>query len=185
MNVIKILSFLLLSFSIAILSCSKSDDTDTGGDGMEMMEDNNNDDGNALEDAPDFSLETTDGSSISSAQFEGKNLVIFFFGAECGPCRAIGPDVEEKLYQAFKNNDKFAMIGADQWDRNNATVDDFVETTGITFQVGTMGSSMASDFKTTYDRLVVVNSDGKIVFKGSNRVHNHLDEGIKAVQDLL
>ena len=169
------------------MSCSKSDDVGGGqsGDDMDMVDDSNGNSGNALDDAPDFSIETTSGETIRNTDFDGKNLVIFFLGAECPPCRGIAPDVEEMLYQKFKDDDKFAMIGGDQWNMNNAAVDDFVSATGVTFPIGTMAGNMARDFKSTYDRLVIVNIDGKIVFRGSNRVSNHLEQGIEVVKELL
>lgn len=141
--------------------------------------------GDGNDPAPDFSLETTSGNLIQTSQFEDKNLVIFFFGYNCPPCKAVGPDVESKLHQAFKDNDKFAIIGADQWEGNNAGVDNFQNTTDITFPLGIKGAQMARDFGSTYDRLVIVNTEGEIVFRGSGIVANHLDDAIKVVEDLL
>ena len=77
------------------------------------------------------------------------------------------------------------MIGVDQWDGNNAGVNSFQSTTGITFPLGVKGSQMAKDFETSYDRLVVVNAAGKIVYKGNSIARNNLDEVIDIVTGLL
>lgn len=138
-----------------------------------------------LPDAPSFSLESTSGDVITSTQYKDKNLVIFFFGYDCPPCKAAGPDIESKLYQEFKSNSEFAMIGADQWEGNDAGVDNFQEITGITFPLGRKGADMAKSFNTTYDRLVVVNKDNKIVYTGNSIASNNLDEVIGIVRDLL
>ena len=174
---IKLLPFV---FVIAFFSCSGSEEEPQGtpNNPSEMME-------QELDDAPDFSLETTTGAAIDASQFDDKNLVIFFFGYGCPPCRGIGADVESKLHQAFKDNSEFAIIGADQWQGNNAGVDDFAEFTGITFPLGTKGAAMARDFGTTYDRLVVVNKEGKIIYRGNSIVKNNLDEVVEIVSDLL
>lgn len=135
--------------------------------------------------APDFSISTTGGSNLTLSQLKDKVSVIFFFGADCPPCRRAGPEIEEKLFQAFKENDNFAMIGADQWNRNNANVDDFVSTTGITFEVGVQGADMAKAFGTTYDRLVVLNDKSEIVYRSPSRASGKIQEAVDVVKNLL
>jgi peroxiredoxin len=176
----RIFLFYLVFAMLTGISCSSSDDGVTtpampSGPGGEINEDL----------APAFSIETTDGATLESSQFAGKTLVIFFFGYNCPPCKAVGPEVESKLYQEFKADNDFAIIGADQWEGNDAGVNNFQSTTGITFPLGRKGAQMARDFETTYDRLVVVNKEGEIVFRGSDIVANHLDEVITLVNDLL
>ena len=184
MHVIKIFSILLLGFSLSFMSCSKSED-DGNGFNMDMVDDPNDDGGSNLVAAPDFSMETTSGVKLESSLYRGKNLIIWFFGSGCPPCRSVGPTVESDIYQAFKDNDKFAMIGGDQWDRSDATVDDFADDTGLTFPLGRQASSIARSFGTTYDRFVIINSDGDIVFKSTNRVSNHIDEAVDIIKGLL
>ena len=138
-----------------------------------------------FEAAPDFSIQTTTDQTLTLSQFDDKVLVIFFFGADCPPCLRVGPDVESMLHQEFIGNENFAMIGADQWNLNDAAVDGFVASTGITFDVGRMGASMASDFGTTFDRMVVLNRESEIVYRSPSRVSGRLPEVIDIVKDLL
>ncbi len=175
-------SLYLLIFSLLFLgySCSNTEDEPPRSNNTGII--SPGDDG---ETAPTFSLQTTSGTTIESSQFAGKNLVIFFFGYNCSPCKAVGPDVESRLHQAFKDDSKFAIIGADQWEGNDAGVDNFQETTGITFPLGRKGAQMAKDFGTTYDRIVVVNAEGKIVYRGNSIVANNLDEVVDLVDSLL
>jgi len=177
---------LLLGF-FAICSCSTDEDPMEKEDEMEMMDDDDDDDNmeSNLGEAPTFVLKTTSDETIESSQFKDKNLVIFFFGYNCPPCKAVGPDVESKLYQKFKGDADFAMIGADQWEGNNAGVDNFQNTTGVTFPLGVKGAAMAKDYGSTYDRLVVVNAEGNIVYRGNSIAKNNLDEVIGIVGDLL
>ena len=143
----------------------------------------NNDDNK--EKAPTFTIETLDDLQIQSSQFEGINYVIFFFGYGCPPCKAVGPDIESELHQKFKDNPKFAIIGADQWEGNDAGVEDFQDITGITFPLGKKGADMARAFKTTYDRLVVVDDEGFIVYRGNSIAANNLNEVVDIVGGLL
>gem|GEM_PF-1266549 len=138
-----------------------------------------------LTSAPNFSMTTTTGATLELSDYAGKNLVIFFFGNACPPCRSIAPSIESRIHQAYIDNDNLEIIGGDQWDGNNASVDAFANVTGATFPLGVMASGTAADFGTTYDRLVIINTNGKIVFTGSNRVSNHLDEAVEIIEGLL
>ena len=151
---------------------------------MEMIEEEMEED-DGLEVAPGFSLETHDGQTLSSDIFADKVAVIFFFGNSCPPCKSVAPDIEAKINQEFKDDDNFVMLGIDQWDGNAASVERFKDDTGVTFPLGRMGSGVARDYGTTYDRLVLINSRGKIAFKGQSIAANDLDEVINQVKGLL
>lgn len=186
MKINNLLYFLLFAALMTTYSCSTDDEAEIKVPNVDMMGDDDDDnDENDLGDAPTFSIMTTNEETIVSEDFEDRNLVIFFFGYNCPPCKAVGPSIESKLYQKFKDKENFAMIGADQWEGNDAGVNSFQNTTGITFPLGVKGAKMAKDFGTTYDRLVVVNRAGKIVYKGNSIATNNLDEVIEIVTGLL
>lgn len=135
--------------------------------------------------APDFSIKTWDGENLNFKDYENKVFVIWFFGSDCPPCKAIGPSIEEKLNKDFRGKEDYAIIGIDQWDRNDATIEGFKKTTGIDFPLGAMGSGVASDYNTTYDRLILVNKEGKIAYKADSRATNNLDAVVDLVKGLL
>lgn len=145
----------------------------------------NNENTENLEAAPAFSIKTWDGDDLKLETYEDKVLVIWFFGSDCPPCKSIGPSVEEKLNKDFRGKGDYAIIGIDQWDRNNATVEGFMKITGIEFPLGAMGSGVAKDFETTYDRLVVVNKAGKIAYKADSRATNNIDDVVELVKGLI
>jgi len=152
----------------------------------EQQEQEQNNEGEVdLGDAADFSIKTWDGNDLKFETYEDKTLVIFFFGNTCPPCIGVAPDVEERLNKDFRGKEDYAIIGIDQWDGNNASVEGFQKNTGVEFPLGVMGSDVASDYGTTYDRLVVVGKDGKIKFKGNSVVSNNLDEVVTLVNTLV
>lgn len=182
MKLNKYLFAIAVAFLLTGMSCTATEEEPIGGGNNNPINNNNND---TREVAPAFTIETTEGLTVSSADLKGKNYVIFFFGYNCPPCKAVGPDIESLLHQEYKDNPKYAIIGADQWEGNDAGVDDFQATTGITFPLGRKGASMANAFNTTYDRLVVVNEEGFIVYRGNSIAANNLYEVANIVAGLL
>lgn len=175
----KYLNYLLLFSALAVLGSCGSEETGPAGSptGPTII--------STFEPAPAFSIQTTSDETLESSQFEDKVLAIFFFGADCPPCQRAGPDIEAMVHQEFITNPDFAMIGADQWNQRDAEVDNFIDVTGISFPVGRLGAEMARDFGTTFDRMVVVNRAGEIVYRSPSRVSSRLQEAIDVIQDLL
>jgi peroxiredoxin len=170
---------LVILFSVVIVGCSTVDpDVD------EMMDPDDMNEGSNLEAAPDFTLTSADGSQVSLKDFAEKPLVIFFFGNTCPLCIGAGPKIQADIREKF-TTDEVAMIGIDVWDGNQASVLNFKDRTGVTFDLLLEGSSVASDYKTTYDRLFVLNGKGEFIHKGSSSAGNDIDNVVKAVQDLL
>jgi peroxiredoxin len=181
--------FLLLSIaftsSFLFSSCSSDSSITGGGEEEEMEEIKDPNDADDLELAPDFKLDTYDGNTISLADLKDKVSVIFFFGNACPPCKSVAPSIETKLNKEFQSNDKYRIIGIDQWDGNAASVERFKNDTGVTFPLAIKGSSVASAFGTTYDRLVVITTKGKVAFKGKSIAANDMDQVISKVIELL
>lgn len=52
--------------------------------------------------APDFSLETLEGTTVSLAEYRGRPVLINFWASWCPPCRSEMPAME-KMYREFKS----------------------------------------------------------------------------------
>ena len=162
---------------VAFLSCSDSTDVgpSTGG----------GDNTGGGDPAPEFSLSTHDGSAVKLSDFANEVLVIFFFGDTCPPCIAVAPDVEEKLNKNFAGKAGYNIIGIDVWDGNAASVGGFKDKGGVSFPLALKGSGVGSQYGVGRDRLVVVDQNGNIAFKGTQIAANDMDAVVDKVNALL
>ena len=81
--------------------------------------------------APDFTGELIDGTSITLSELQGKPVIINFWATWCGPCVKEIPAFE-RLKDDF--GDKIGIIAVNCGD-DAGTVKDFVEENGYTFPV--------------------------------------------------
>jgi peroxiredoxin len=78
----------------------------------------------------EFAATTENGEPVSSEDFAGDVLVVNFWYAACGPCRAEADDLE-KAYGAFEGED-VSFLGINTIDSPEAAAA-FAETYGITY----------------------------------------------------
>lgn len=171
----------IIALSLLIFACSPSEDS-------EKTPTPNPDTGQTTDpadDAPDFSLADLDGNDVKLDDFNGKVLVLFFLGNNCPSCKSAGPQIQSQLAETYGSNNNFAIIGLDVWNGNTNAVQNFKSTTGITFPLLLNASATASSYKTSYDRLIVVDKIGKIRFKGTGLASQDLANAINAVETYL
>lgn len=170
-------------FFIALLtsfpSCTKENVEPDQTVEEEVMEEDN------LPNAPDFALADLSGNIVQLADFEDRVLVLFFLGHNCPYCKGVADDIESQLRQEYIDNDSFAIIGLDTWNGSKSAVEAFQSSTGVTFPLLLKASEVANSYETTYDRLVVVNPNGKIAFKGNNASATDLSTVVDLVKTLL
>jgi len=140
---------------------------------------------NTAELAPGFTLKSLDGADVSLSDFKNKVVVLFFFGNNCPSCKAVAPNVESMLVTPYASNTGYMVLGLDQWNGNAASVQAFKTATNVTFPLLLNASGVAADYKTTYDRLVVIDKTGKIVFSGMQLASSDLSAAKTKVMELL
>lgn len=59
--------------------------------------------------APDFSLKTADGKTLTLSELKGKVVLVNFWATWCGPCRAEIPGFEE-VYKKYRSGG-FEIVG--------------------------------------------------------------------------
>lgn len=135
--------------------------------------------------APDFSLTSLDSKTVKLSDYSNKVVVLFFFGNECPSCKAAAPGINSSLYTPYASRADYQIIGLDVWDGNAAKVQGFKNTTSVGFPLLLTASSVATSYKTTYDRLVVIDKTGKIVFNGAQGASSDVSAAKAKVDELL
>ena len=84
--------------------------------------------------APDFTLETLDGESVTLSDLRGQAVLVNFWATWCPPCRAEMPAFQ-KAYQDYEDQG-FAIIAVNATSQDNsADVAAFIEEFGLSFPV--------------------------------------------------
>ena len=160
---------IILVFAMAWSSCSMND--------MDIVEEG--------PDAPEFTLKSSTGSDVSLSNFKNKVVVLFFFGNNCPSCKAAAPNVESMLVTPNASRTDYAVLGLDQWNGNTASVVAFQAITNVTFPLLLNASGVATAYKTTYDRIVVIDKAGNIAFKGNQSASSDIAAAKAKVMELL
>lgn len=135
--------------------------------------------------APDFTLNSLDNGQVKLANYSGKVVVLFFLGSTCPNCISAAPSIQSKLAVPYASNSNYAILGLDQWDGNTSAVQSFKTTTGVSFPLLLIASPVATSYKTTYDRLVVIDKSGNIAFSGTRGAAADVDVVKAKVDELL
>lgn len=135
--------------------------------------------------APDFSLTTIYNTTFQLSAYHNKVVMIYFFGNMCPHCLAGGPSVQSELVEMFNGYQNFVAVGIDTWDGNISSVTAFRDATGLDMTWCIMGSSVASSYNTTYDRLIIIDTEGTIRFKGNMNAAQNINGAKTAIEEAL
>jgi peroxiredoxin len=83
--------------------------------------------------APDFSLQTPDGETVTLAALRGKVVLLNFWATWCPPCKAEMPDLNN-LHRKYAAEHDFVVLGVD-FEEDAETVQPFLQQYRLIFPV--------------------------------------------------
>lgn len=140
---------------------------------------------NVGEVAPDFILKDLNNVDYKLSENRGKVILVFLVGYNCGNCIGSAPTVKSTIIQSFENNSNYQTLVIDVWNGSLSGVQTFKNSTGLNAKYLQKGSTVASNWGSTKDRLFVIDSEGKIAFKGTKAAGNDANDAKSAVQAAL
>ena len=148
--------FLMAVACIMMLSaCAQSQTADKNGYIVELGQQ-----------APDFTAKLTDGKEVTLSQLRGKLVMLQFTASWCGVCRKEMPHIEKEIWQKYKDDENFVLIGIDR-DEPLQKVIQFGLSTGITYPLALdPGAQIFSKYALPdagITRNVLIDPEGKIV----------------------
>jgi peroxiredoxin len=114
--------------------------------------------------APDFTITTETGQTVSRANFGGKVLILNFWASWCAPCAQETPSLES-LHRLMK--DSGVVVLAISNDKTEEKYKRFLKRYGVTFHTARDVEAKISDSYGTYryPETYVINKEGKVAAK--------------------
>jgi peroxiredoxin len=87
--------------------------------------------------APDFTITTLDGETVSLSDYRGKVVFLNFWASWCPPCRAEMPSIESLKVQMAGCDFVILAVSVDSGNREKivSKVQDYIDDNGFTFEV--------------------------------------------------
>ena len=136
------------------------------------------------EEAPDFTLESLEGSNLRLEEYRGQVVLINFWASWCGPCRQEMP-VLDRLHHRYEDTG-FAVLGVNvEGDSDSAR--EIVDKTNVTFPILLDAGQKVSELYSleAMPSTVVVDRDG--VVRYIHRGYKPGDEAkyVEVVKELI
>ena len=135
--------------------------------------------------APEWTLPTIAGDSISLADLRGKIVLIDFFYKSCAPCCAALPTLQ-RMHEKYKDQG-VVVIGIDPYDDPvKADMADFIEKRSVGYTVVFSDRELPQKYRVTgYPTLFFIDREGKIVKYHEGFSASMEEEVEKQIQKML
>jgi peroxiredoxin len=138
--------------------------------------------------APDFTYTSLDDEEYTLSELTGNVVYIFFFGANCTHCRDNAPVTQNQIYEQFQNDENFIALGLETWNTNASSLSFFKDLTKLEYPLLLEARKSLIDYygnTTSYDRSVVIDKAGNIVYQGREFVNEDVDQVVKVIKKEL
>jgi thiol-disulfide isomerase/thioredoxin len=131
-----------------------------------------------------FSFRDENGATRSTADLKGKVVFINFWATWCPPCRAEMPDLND-LYNQFRNNEQFVFLFLNE-DNNPAKAAAYLQDNEFAMPLISVAGSVPPEiYSGTLPTTVVLNKEGKIVYKHDGLAKYNTPDFIDQLKALL
>lgn len=132
--------------------------------------------------APSFRCITDSGISYDLSQLRGKIIMINFFATWCPPCNLELPEMQNRIWNRYKNDNRFVLLVIGR-EHSNKVVAGFKAEKGYDMHfVADPERQIYSLFANQFiPRNVIIDRDGRIIFQ--NR--GYTVEEFKMIEDIL
>lgn len=120
--------------------------------------------------APAFTLYNTAGNQVNLMDYKGKVIVLFFFGNASPECKTVVPAFKEKLVDPYADKADYLVLGLDYWNGDIDNVRAFGKDTGIGIPLLLDAGNVGTNYKTFYNRIIIIDKDLNVVFSGTKEV---------------
>lgn len=132
--------------------------------------------------APDFTFDLLDGGEFTLSDNLGKVVMVFLFGNTCNPCILASPGIQSQIIDELSDNSNFVAVGVDVWDGSVSLVNSFKSQSGLSIPLGLDGSSIASTYSSSNDRLLVIDQEGIVRHNSSTSASSDISN-VKQIID--
>jgi peroxiredoxin len=135
--------------------------------------------------APAFTLFSTEGQQVRLFDYKDKVVVLYFFGIKSPECKATTPLLEDMLITPYLGRQDYVVLALDYWNGEPAAVKAFKEETGIDIPMLLDAGNVGSNYKTFYNRIIVIDKDKNIVFSGAQEAAKDMAAAKEKIDNLL
>lgn len=114
--------------------------------------------------APDFTLNSLAGESITLSELQGKKVILNFWASWCGPCKDEMPYFQD-YYEKYAKEDNVEIVAVNLTHMDEIEkVEEFVDTYGLTFPILIMDDkALQNTYKVfTIPSTFMINTKGEI-----------------------
>lgn len=135
---------------------------------------------------PSFTLVSDNGSTLSSASFKGKVMLVNFFATWCPPCQKELAAVQQTLWPKYKDNKNFVLLVIGR-EHTGAELQKYNEKKGFTFPLYPDKSRavFGAFAKNLIPRSYLIGKDGKVIYATKGYTDEEFAELMQQIEKAL